>query len=69
MAKVVIILIRAYQIFVSPLFPSVCRFVPSCSEYACQALRRYGLGKGLVLTLKRIIKCHPYHPGGWDPVP
>ncbi|MFP3867324.1 MAG: membrane protein insertion efficiency factor YidD [Desulfobacteraceae bacterium] len=69
MAKLVIILFRAYQIFISPLFPRTCRFVPSCSEYACQALQHYGLLKGLALTLRRILKCHPFHPGGWDPVP
>ncbi|MBW1916444.1 MAG: membrane protein insertion efficiency factor YidD [Deltaproteobacteria bacterium] len=69
MANLLIILIRAYQVVISPLFPRACRFVPSCSEYACQALGRYGLFRGLALTLKRIIKCHPYHPGGWDPLP
>lgn len=69
MIKLIIILLRGYQMFISPLFPSACRFVPSCSEYACQAFRRYGLWRGLILTLNRILKCHPYHPGGWDPLP
>lgn len=69
MTKLVLILLRGYQIFISPLFPSVCRFAPSCSEYACQAFRQYGLWRGLPLILKRLSKCHPFHPGGWDPLP
>lgn len=49
--------------------PSVCRFYPSCSEYACQAVIRFGPFNGLLLSLKRILRCHPFNPGGFDPVP
>ncbi len=69
LVKVALVLLRGYQIFFSPLLPRSCRFYPSCSEYACQALKRYGLGKGLLLSCKRLVKCHPWHPGGFDPVP
>ena len=54
---------------VSPLFPRTCRFVPSCSQYAIIAVQRYGLAKGGLLALKRLLKCGPWHPGGYDPVP
>jgi uncharacterized protein len=69
MIRVALVLIRAYQLLLSPLFPSSCRFVPSCSEYAAEALRRHGLWRGLGLALRRLCRCHPFHPGGWDPVP
>jgi putative membrane protein insertion efficiency factor len=62
-------LIRAYQYTLSPLLGPACRFYPSCSEYAYQAIMRYGPLKGLFLAIKRILRCHPYHPGGVDPVP
>jgi len=62
-------LIRAYQLLISPLIPNCCRFAPSCSHYAAEALRRYGLRRGLWLSLRRLARCHPFHPGGWDPVP
>ena len=61
-------LIKAYKLLISPILPSSCRFYPSCSEYALDALRRYGLVKGLWLTVKRIAKCHPLSDGGYDPV-
>ncbi|MBW2553798.1 MAG: membrane protein insertion efficiency factor YidD [Deltaproteobacteria bacterium] len=61
--------IRFYQKFLSPLTVSSCRFVPSCSSYAIQALKTHGLLGGLLLTVVRILKCHPFHPGGCDPVP
>ncbi len=67
-AKILIILIRFYQILISPLFTPCCRFYPSCSEYAIVALRRHGPFKGSWLTLIRLLKCHPFHPGGYDPV-
>ncbi|MBM4286772.1 MAG: membrane protein insertion efficiency factor YidD [Deltaproteobacteria bacterium] len=67
--KSIIMLLRGYQIFISPLFPHSCRFYPSCSEYACQALHKYGAGKGLRLSCRRLLKCHPFHPGGLDPIP
>lgn len=62
-------LIRAYQVAISPLLPPTCRFHPTCSTYALQALDRYGLIKGGWLAAKRIARCHPWNPGGFDPVP
>ena len=61
--------VRFNQRAVSPLFPRTCRFVPSCSQYAIIAVQRYGLAKGGLLALKRLLKCGPWHPGGYDPVP
>ena len=62
-------LVRAYQICISPLLPKCCRFEPTCSNYALEAFKKHGPFKGLYLTIKRIIKCNPYHEGGYDPVP
>jgi uncharacterized protein len=67
--KLVIALIRFYQIFISPLKPPTCRFYPTCSQYGLEAVKRFGAIKGGWLTIKRILKCHPFHPGGFDPVP
>ncbi|MEW6262491.1 MAG: membrane protein insertion efficiency factor YidD [Thermodesulfobacteriota bacterium] len=64
-----ILSIRTYQYFLSPLLPPACRFHPTCSRYACQALEKHGPVKGLYLALIRLMKCHPFHPGGYDPVP
>jgi len=61
--------IRGYQRWISPYLPRSCRFVPSCSEYAAQAVERYGLARGGWLAVRRILRCHPFHPGGYDPVP
>ena len=61
--------IRFYRRFVSPAFSPSCRYVPSCSLYAYQAVEKYGAIKGGWLGLKRILRCHPWHPGGYDPVP
>lgn len=61
-------LIRFYQTCLSPLTASTCRFTPSCSSYAIEAFETYGFFKGLALTVIRILKCHPFHPGGYDPV-
>lgn len=61
--------IRGYRRFISPLLGSNCRFHPSCSEYALCAIERHGAGKGLYLSVRRLIKCHPFHEGGYDPVP
>jgi putative membrane protein insertion efficiency factor len=69
MTKLALLLIRAYQLLISPLFPNCCRFAPSCSQYAAEAFANYGFVKGLGLSLKRLLRCHPFHPGGWDPVP
>lgn len=62
-------LIKFYRRFLSPLKPPVCRFVPTCSEYGLIAIERHGFWKGSWYLLKRIAKCHPFHPGGFDPVP
>ena len=60
--------VRFYQHFISPLFPPVCRFHPTCSSYALEALKKYGLSSGLLLIFKRIFRCHPFCEGGYDPV-
>lgn len=62
-------IIRFYQVCISPLFPSCCRFEPTCSQYAIQAIKKYGPFKGSWLTVKRILKCNPFCKGGYDPVP
>lgn len=69
MKKVFIKLIRLYQRYISPLTPPTCRFQPTCSNYAVEAISEYGVLKGTWLGTKRILKCHPFHPGGYDPVP
>jgi len=66
--KILLVLIRGYQIFLSPLFGPTCRFAPSCSHYAINAVQKFGVAKGSWLSLKRLLKCHPFHPGGYDPV-
>ncbi|MGB4704178.1 MAG: membrane protein insertion efficiency factor YidD [Candidatus Saccharicenans sp.] len=62
-------LIKAYQLLISPLLGSRCRFYPSCSEYTYEAIKKYGLLKGCWLGSRRLLRCHPWHPGGFDPVP
>ena len=69
MSRVLILCIRFYQIFISPLKPPTCRFYPTCSAYAIEAIQKKGPVKGTWLAIKRIAKCHPFHPGGYDPVP
>ena len=69
MATLLRLLVRAYQLTVSRLLPPACRFHPSCSQYAAQALGRHGALRGTALTVKRLLRCHPWHPGGVDPVP
>jgi len=68
MAKLIVLLIRGYQIFISPLFPPSCRFYPTCSQYSMEAISKYGLIKGGWLSLKRLSRCHPFNPGGYDPL-
>ncbi|MCD6262721.1 MAG: membrane protein insertion efficiency factor YidD [Deltaproteobacteria bacterium] len=60
--------IVVYQKYLSPFLPPTCRFYPTCSTYACQALIKYGVIKGGLYALVRILKCHPFHPGGYDPL-
>ncbi|HBE20234.1 MAG TPA: membrane protein insertion efficiency factor YidD [Cyanobacteria bacterium UBA11149] len=69
MKTLLINLIRGYKTFISPLFPPTCRFHPTCSSYAIQAIERFGPGRGSCLSVRRILRCHPFHPGGYDPVP
>ena len=69
MKNVALWLIRVYKRYISPFFPPCCRFQPTCSQYAYEAIERYGFVKGMYLALKRILKCHPFHKGGYDPVP
>ncbi|WP_066121965.1 membrane protein insertion efficiency factor YidD [Geminocystis sp. NIES-3709] len=69
MKKLLIFLIIGYRRFISPLFLPNCRFVPTCSSYALTAIERYGTFKGSCLSVRRICRCHPFHPGGYDPVP
>lgn len=68
MTRILIGIIRFYQKFISPLFPRSCRFYPTCSEYSVLALQKHGFFKGGYLMIKRIFKCHPFHPGGYDPI-
>ena len=67
-SKFIIIIIRFYQRFISPLKPPSCRFIPTCSEYALLAVKKYGAARGTALAIKRILRCHPFNPGGYDPV-
>jgi putative membrane protein insertion efficiency factor len=60
--------IRAYQLVISPWTPPSCRFTPSCSEFARQAIATFGAGRGLVLATRRLLRCHPFRAGGWDPI-
>ena len=69
MKRVMIRLIRGYQKFISPLFPPSCRFVPTCSSYAIQAIERFGVFRGGWLTIRRLLRCHPWGGHGYDPVP
>tara|TARA_B100001057_G_scaffold73236_1_gene67579 strand:+ start:1018 stop:1239 length:222 start_codon:yes stop_codon:yes gene_type:complete len=64
-----VLLIKAYKNFISPLLPATCRFQPTCSQYALEALKKFGLFKGGLLTIKRISKCHPWGGSGYDPIP
>jgi len=68
MKKIAILIIKFYRLFISPLKPPTCRFVPTCSEYALQAIEKYGIIHGGSMAVRRILRCHPFHPGGYDPV-
>ena len=69
MRKLLIILIKLYKAVVSPLLPPACRFLPTCSEYALEAIEKYGALKGSYLAIRRVLRCHPLCEGGFDPVP
>lgn len=69
MRKILVLIIRFYQYFLSPWLGSRCRYYPTCSQYAIEAVTRHGPGRGLWFALKRIGRCHPWHDGGHDPVP
>jgi len=68
MKRFLMFLIKGYRLYISPLFPGKCRFSPTCSAYAMEAIEKYGALKGSYMAFKRILKCHPFHPGGYDPV-
>jgi putative membrane protein insertion efficiency factor len=68
-ARLLIALLRLYKRLVSPLLPPACRFVPTCSEYAVEAIEKHGLFNGVGLAVRRVVRCAPWHPGGLDPVP
>jgi putative membrane protein insertion efficiency factor len=68
-ARFLLGLIEVYRVLLSPLLGGYCRFVPSCSVYGAEAIRRHGAVRGSVLTLRRLSRCHPFRPGGFDPVP
>ncbi|MGH7205805.1 MAG: membrane protein insertion efficiency factor YidD [Nitrospiraceae bacterium] len=68
MRQLCLSLIRLYQRWVSPLLAPACRFEPTCSRYACEAIQRFGVLRGLGWACRRLLKCHPFHPGGLDPV-
>ena len=67
--RVLLWLIRFYRASLSPLHPACCRFTPTCSQYAMEAVEKYGAVRGGYLALRRILRCHPFHKGGYDPVP
>lgn len=69
MKYILILLIQFYRNFISPLFPPSCRFQPTCSQYCLEAIQEFGSLRGSYLGIKRILKCHPFHPGGYDPIP
>ena len=69
MKPLLLLLIRGYRQLISPLFPPTCRFQPTCSQYALEAIERFGPLQGSWLALQRLLRCHPLHPGGYDPVP
>ena len=69
MRGLVMVLLRGYKRFISPLLPPMCRFEPTCSVYMLEAVRKYGALRGIWMGVRRLGRCHPFNPGGWDPVP
>ncbi|MEG6584437.1 membrane protein insertion efficiency factor YidD [Dendrosporobacter sp. 1207_IL3150] len=68
MKNLLVLIIKFYRNFISPLKPPTCRFIPTCSEYALLALEKHGVIRGSYLAIRRILRCHPFHPGGYDPI-
>ena len=68
MKTILIFIIRGYKLLISPLLPPSCRYTPTCSEYAMQAIQKYGAMRGVYLAARRLLRCHPFHSGGYDPV-
>jgi len=69
MKRLILLALRGYRYFLSPLVGNQCRFAPTCSVYAMEAVERFGAWRGGLLALRRLVRCHPWHQGGWDPVP
>src|SRR5215510_12322802 len=69
MRKLIVAILRLYKVVLSPLLPSACRYYPSCSEYMRQAVEKYGVARGLWMGARRLLRCHPFHAAGVDPVP
>ncbi len=69
MKRYFLLLLRFYKKWISPFLPKACRFYPTCSEYAMQCIEKYGIFKGIFLSFRRVLRCHPFSPGGFDPVP
>ena len=69
MKRLLLLLVQLYRSWISPLLPPSCRYYPTCSAYAMEAIERYGARRGGWMALKRILRCHPFHAGGYDPVP
>jgi uncharacterized protein len=67
--RIPLFFLRGYKRFISPLLPPMCRFEPTCSVYTMQAVEKYGTLRGIWLGMRRLARCHPFNPGGWDPVP
>jgi len=67
--RAALLFLRAYKRFISPILPPMCRFEPTCSVYTMQAVEKYGAARGVWLGMRRLVRCHPFNPGGWDPVP
>jgi len=68
MTRVALFVLRLYRLLLSPYVPTTCRFYPTCSRYAMEAIQKKGLWKGISLGVQRVLKCHPFHPGGFDPM-